>query len=163
MRVPRHPELLGHVNAEFLADARPKAKAKKSRPSAAKRYRDAVREAQTAIAATQDGTRDYSSLTHRSVVGLFIVLHQQVYGVEPEDLLEGHAMDGAMSAARRMVDEEFAGRLDCALEFVRWTWRREKKQFPGRLSDWRISWRWQLASRSLMTDYRIAMSKTTAM
>lgn len=163
MRIPRHPELQGHVNAEFLAGAKPTSAKKKSRPSAAKRYKDAVREAELAIAANKAGSKDYSQLTHRAVVGLFILLHTQVYGVEPEDLLEGHAMDGAMSSARRVVDEEFAGRLDCALEFVRWTWLREKRQFPGRLSDWRINWRWQLASRSLMTDYRIAMSKTTAM
>jgi hypothetical protein len=161
MRIPRHPELQGHVNAEFLAGAKPTSK--KSRPSSSKRYKDAVREAQMAIASTQAGTRDYSNLSYRAVVGLFVILHTQVYGVEPEDLLDGHAMDGAMSSARRLVDHEFAGRLDCALEYVRWTWRREKRQFPGRLSDWRITWRWQLASRTLMTDYRIAMSKTTAM
>lgn len=161
MRIPRHPELQGHVNAEFLAGAKPTPK--RARVSSAKRYKDAVHEALEAIKATQAGTHDYSALSHRAVVGLFILLHSQVYGVEPEDLLDGHAMDGAMSAARRMVEEDFAGRLDCALEFVRWTWKREKRQFPGRPSDWRITWRWQLASKSLMTDYRIAMSKTTAM
>jgi hypothetical protein len=72
-------------------------------------------------------------------------------------------MDGATSAAKRLVTVEFSGRIDWALDFVRWTWRKEAKQFPTRKSDWRIGWRWQFAGRSGVTDYRIAMSKTSAL
>jgi hypothetical protein len=164
MRTRRHPELVAanHPNAEFLAGARPSAAKppKKSRPSAAKRYAASVREAQIAIDEVAAGTLDFEQTTHRAVVGLFILLHTKVYGVEPDELRDGREMDGAQSSARRLVESDFRGRVDYALDFVRWTWAREKKQFATRASDWRIGWRWQLTSRSAITDYRIAMAKT---
>jgi hypothetical protein len=164
MRIRRHPELVApdHVNAEFLAGAKPtplKAD-KKTRPSAGRRYAAAVRGAQIAIDEVASGTTNFAGLDYRAVVGLFILMHAKIYGVEPLELQDGREMDGAMSSARRLVDSDFGGRLDYALDFVRWTWARERRQFANRQSDWRIGWRWQMTSRALVTDYRVAMSKT---
>jgi len=167
MRIRRHPELVAadHPNADFLLGAipSPKKASKKSRPSAAKRYDMAVRDAQIAIDEVTAGTLDFAAIGPRAVVGLFIVLHTKVYGVEPSELRDGREMDGASASARRLVEVDFGGRIDWALDFVRWTWAREKRQFATRTSDWRLSWRWQFTSKSSVTDYRIAMSKKQAL
>lgn len=123
-------------------------------------YARAIREARLAIAAVQSGETTLDGVSEYAVIGLFAMLHTKVYGIEPADLLEPNAMRGAVSAARRLVEQDFAGRLDVALEFVRWTWAKESRSFPGRTSDFRIGWRWQLMSKSALMDYRVALSKT---
>jgi hypothetical protein len=165
MRIRRYPDLqipVDHVNAAFLDDATPTRTKKSKKPGrATRRYANAKRDAQIALDDAKAGRTDFSGTPPGAVVGLFVLLHAAVYGVEPEELIEGVAFGAAMSAVRRLIEIEFGGRIEYALDFVRWTWARERRQFPGRTSDWRIGWRWQFCSKSLLTDYRIVMAKTT--
>ena len=97
------------------------------------------------------------------LVGLFVFLHTTVYGVSPGELDEGKTLLAAASAARRLITD--LGSPVAVVEFVRWTWARERTRMRRRQSapdesPWRISWRWQFASRQLLTDYRVAVART---
>lgn len=90
----------------------------------------------------------------RHLVGLYVLLHERVYGVEPTEVL-GDGWPGAVSAAGKLA-RELEG-VERAVEFLRWTWMRErareKKREPG--SGSRIGWRLQFAARSLVTDWKV--------
>ena len=90
-------------------------------------------------------------------VALYSWLHEEIYGVEPTDLYKDDAVMGAMSACAKLLRDEFDANCKTMVQFVAWCWVRErKKKNPG---DFRITWRYQFASRSLLTDYRVAMAR----
>ena len=90
----------------------------------------------------------------KHLVGLYVVLHENVYKVLPEELL-GDVWPGAVSAAKKLADE--LGGLETAVEFLRWVWTRERarerKREPG--DSFRIGWRLQFVSRALVTDWKV--------
>ena len=96
----------------------------------------------------------------RHLVALYAYLHGRVYGVEPSELLgDPLAWLGAVSAATKLLREEFDGNAARAVEWVRWVWQREKRGCDrranvGESSDFRISWRYMFCRRSLLVDYR---------
>lgn len=157
-RIPRYP---APTNDAFLpVPGKPKPVRKP--PSAAKRYATAMRIAKQLLEEQrQNGHPDLSQAGPLGVIGMFILMHLAVYKVEPEDLLEPNAMNGASSAVRRLIEQEFGGHIEYVFEFVRWTWARERKQFATRPPDntFRISWRYQFCSKNLLTDYKVALSR----
>jgi hypothetical protein len=101
--------------------------------------------------------KDWSGCTPTTLVGLYVYLHEGVYGVVPEELASDWLP--ALSAARRCLERQFAGNLGQAIAFIRWSWQREKrsrKRNPD--SDFRMGWRYQFSQR-LFTDYRVAVHK----
>ncbi len=101
----------------------------------------------------------------KHLVALYARLHARVYGAEPQELADGKSFFAASSAAERLVRVEFAGTPDRALDFLRWTWRREadrekwRRQNPGGSGGGRIGWKLQFAGRALVTDYRVEMAR----
>lgn len=97
--------------------------------------------------------------SERHLVALYARLHEQIYGVAPEELGEGRAMLAASSSASKLVREAMRGSLVEAIEFLRWTWRRERfveqKRRANGETGRRIGWRLQFASAGLLTDYRV--------
>lgn len=160
MRIPR-----AHSNIDFVdaaVEQRSVSKVKRKRSLTAKsprRFDAAVVAAKECIADANRGTFDALNVKPEALVGLFIVFHTDVYGVEPAELLVARDFLGAVSAVRRLIRDEFDGRADVAMEFVRWTWMCEKRKFKVRTTEWRIGWRHQFCNLTLVTDYRIAMTK----
>jgi hypothetical protein len=107
---------------------------------------------------------DWSTATPATIVGLYAVLHEKVYGVEPEELAE--AWLGAVSAAKRLLEESpFNGDVARLVDFVRFTWKREKMaedkaRGTGNVRR-RVGWRLQFVSRALVVDYKRAIVTTT--
>lgn len=99
----------------------------------------------------------------RHLVALYARLHEQVYGSRPGELEEGKSFLAACSSASRLVRESFGGELRGAIEYLRWTWRRERfvegKRRANGETGRRIGWRLQFASQSLLTDYRVDLAR----
>lgn len=100
----------------------------------------------------------------RHLVALYAYLHGQVYGVEPEELTKDPlAWLGCLSAATKLLREEFGDDPVAAVEWVRWVWVREKRGCNrrakvGETSDFRIGWRYMFCRRGLLVDYRRALA-----
>lgn len=151
-RIPREPQ---HINADFVCSRPPR---KPRAMSSARTFETAMRNAQQFLAAVKDGSVDYTQVVPLTVVGLFILMHTWVYEVEPIELRDRKVMMFASSAVRRLI-ADFGGDIRETMEFVRWTWAREKKSFAKRETDFRIGWRYQFCSKALITDYRIVVTK----
>lgn len=104
---------------------------------------------------------DWEGAAPRSLVALYYVCHTEVYGAEPGEL-RGEQWAMACRSAGALVKTEFGGDLSKAVEYVRWTWRREQWR-EGRRSDeqkrWRVTWRQQFAQRNLLSDYRTELAR----
>lgn len=96
------------------------------------------------------------------LVALYEWLHRSVYGVDPEEL-NGRAWAFASTAAKRMVAKDFAGDVADAVEFMKWTWKRELKNEEWRRANGRdtrrVGWRLQFVGGYLLTDYRMAKAR----
>jgi len=108
----------------------------------------------------------YETMKPIHLVALWARCHERVYGVVPSELA-GDAWLAAASAAGKLVRVEFGGDMGNAVEFLRWTWRREqgreivaRKRKDDRVS--RIGWRLQFAQRYLLTDYRLDLARRAA-
>jgi len=142
------PEGAAAAMAEW-AGANKEEKKKPRRRSWTKAARAVVEEARERLEA-----RRWDGAEPRVLVGLYAVLHESVYGVEPTEVL-GDAFPGACSAAGKLTRE--VGDVARVVEFLRWTWsrerRREKARAPG--EGFRIGWRLQFCARSLLTDWKV--------
>jgi hypothetical protein len=112
-------------------------------------------------------TNEWSNAAGRHLVALYAWLHREVYGVDAAELVTGDTYVAAVSAANRMLANEFGGKAERAVEFMRWTWkrearaekkRREQRDEGGR----RITWRLQFAARHLLVDYRVDLVRGRA-
>ena len=100
--------------------------------------------------------KDFDDAGPSDLVALYIVLHERVYSVLPDELLDGKEWMGAVSAATRLIRD--IGDVDRALEFVRWCWLREKWKVDNRReSHSRMLWRFVFCSASLLTDYKVSL------
>ncbi len=132
---------------------KPPKKARTSHRAAFERAMDSAREL------VNHGTL---SDDRRLLVGLYAISHETVYGAVPQEL-ERDFM-AARSSAAKLIRDEFEGNIAAAIHFVRWCWSREqarerKRKATKTQSDFRISWRFQFVSRSLLTDYRVEGSR----
>lgn len=105
------------------------------------------------------------------LVALYALLHQHVYGVRPAELdRSGEAGSrermGAVSSAKKLVADEFAGDIVEAVRFVRWAWHREggreKWAREKKVERSRLSWRALFAGRGILSDYRVAQERLRA-
>lgn len=106
---------------------------------------------------------DYANMKPVHLVALYVRCHETVYGVTPAEM-NGEAWLGASSAAAKLVRVDFDGDMAAAVEFMRWTWRREqwrenKAKHDGDARVGRIGWRLQFVLRHLLTDYRIDVAR----
>lgn len=154
-----------HANAvrlfsveQFAASAPVKRKrSKRSHASSVDRFVAETRELITK-AKTLDPELVWRDANHRHLVALYAIFHDFVYEVLPQELaVEWLA---ACSSARKLLDDEFGGVVLDAVEYLRETFLREKKEEqrkPGRT--WRVTWRAAFTGRQLLTDYRVAKSR----
>lgn len=145
--VPRAKILATQSIADFVG---PKREARKRKPRP-----DRVR----AEAEQMALTNRFEGATPSHLVGLYEHCHRQVYGVAPGEL-NAEVWMGAASAAGKLIRDEFGGDVRAAVEFVRWTWWREKGREEtakkrGEVRTFRIGWRLQFRARELLTDYRV--------
>lgn len=147
----------------FVRRRTPKEREARERSGSRTKLERALRETQDRMRRFGEGdVTAWDDAGPMALVGLFVFLHTTVYGVAPGELEEGKALLAAASAARRLITD--LGSPVATVEFVRWTWARERTRMRRRQdstdeSPWRISWRWQFASRSLITDYRVALAR----
>lgn len=115
-----------------------------------------------AVACMKSG--EWGDACSRTMVALFAILHERVYGVACADLSPSTRLVASFSAGR-MLDREFSGDVAAMAMFLRWTWMREKEREVWRRSNGReggtVSWRLQFNGR-LLTDYRIALARQHA-
>lgn len=106
------------------------------------------------------GAKDWRSFQPLHLVLLWAKCHESVYGVAPDAEMTAVMWRMAAMHAAKLTVQEFGGDVLEAIEFVRWTWLREryreamaKRSGQPRVS--RIGWRLQFAQRYLVTDYRV--------
>lgn len=131
---------------------RPSVKRKKVSP-----LTQAIADAETAAT-----SGDWSAATGATLVGLYAYCHREVYGVAPLELDQQAALRAAAKHALDFVVTHFEADFDAAVEFVKWSWMREKgrEQWAAREGKerGRMGWRLQFSTR-LLTDYRVDMSR----
>lgn len=97
-----------------------------------------------------------------TLVGLYALCHQMVYGVVPSELKQVGLFRAATRMAKRMMHEYFDDDPSQVVELIRWSWEREKRKNTWAQSHAidrnRLSWKWQFAA-SMETDYRIARTQ----
>lgn len=103
--------------------------------------------------------------TPAHLVALYEYAHENVYGVRPAELSTRAVWRTAMFSAARLLREEFNGEASLCVDFIRWTWKREKAREHARrkgtnASIGRIGWRLQFVTRHLVTDYRVDVARS---
>lgn len=101
-------------------------------------------------------SRDFSRANSGHLVALYAACHVDVYGVEAGELLDPKAWALATIKASRLTNTYFEGSAQKVVDFIRWTWAREKKRGPTAedvIGPRRIGWQLQFAP-TLVTDYR---------
>lgn len=140
---------------EWIDQAKPKPKRKATAKSMSG-YDRAREEAAERVTAG-----DWGDAGPAAFVGFYALMHEKIYGVAPAELVD--AWKGAVSAARGMLDKDFGGKPIEMLEFLRWTWKRERARETKRRAEGteggRIGWVLQFKSRALLTDYRVEESR----
>lgn len=97
---------------------------------------------------------DWATANSGHLVALYASAHESVYGVEAEEVLDPKAWALATIKASRLTNQYFNGQTPDVVEFVRWTWAREKKRSMKAGDDARrIGWALQF-SPTLVTDFR---------
>lgn len=104
---------------------------------------------------------DWDGADESTMIGLFGWLHVEVYGVDPIPELR-HSWHFARQAVVKIRREEF-DQLSDIVEFVRWTWKREREREKWRRengrSGGRISWRTQFSYRDLLVEFRLDQNR----
>lgn len=97
-------------------------------------------------------------------VALYADLHFRVYGIEDVSLGPKERVYAAKMAAD-MLDKDFDGVPPAMMEYVAWTWTREKGREEWRRSNGGkgglMTWRAQFG-RSVLTQYRVQMARDLA-
>lgn len=98
----------------------------------------------------------------RHLVGLYALLHEQVYRVPPDELKD--AWKTAVGVATRTLKNEFDDDICAFVEFIRWTWVIERKKESTRIRNpgedtFTIGWQYQFKPTKLLTSYRIECAR----
>lgn len=111
-------------------------------------------------AAMRAKANDWVDAEPRHLVGLYVVLHEQIYSVPPTELVD--VWKGAVAAAKAMLRKEFSDDTCAFVEFILWTWRRARKRRDKATRDsgdvMRVGWTMQFKNRLYLTDYRVEMA-----
>jgi hypothetical protein len=163
----RTPLKLARPSNDFVEQAlvrkARRAAAPKRRSSPRRGFEQACQEARELSSryAQSHDEHAFDEASPRVLVGMYALLHTKVYGVSPDDLLDGKAFLGACGMAGKLVRDQFGGSVRRAVEFLRWVWRREKwledRNKEGRTS--RLGWRLQFGCTGLVVDYRVAVAR----
>lgn len=148
----------GMTAAEFAAGApEPRERSKHLRPSSPRERARFATEVANFLR-----SQDWATATPGHLVALYAWCHAQTYRVEPAELEDGREHALACVHVRRFVDQQFGGKVEPAVDFLKWAWRREGERERWRVENGkaggRIGWRLQF-SPSLMTDYKIALAR----
>lgn len=103
-------------------------------------------------------SKDWKGAKGKHLVALYVWLHTEIYGVEPAELLTKELYMQCCRAADLLLKNDFGGEMDRAVAFLSWTWARERsKEKAGKQGTFRVGWRYQFASKALLTDYRVEL------
>lgn len=103
---------------------------------------------------------EWADAKPRVFVGLYIMCHELIYGIRPDELKPDGEMRKVSRLAQRCLKNNFDGNGDDMASFVKWTWERQKKKEAWAMSQGRNLNRlsvWIQFSAGLVTDYRKAM------
>jgi len=97
----------------------------------------------------------------RTFLAAYAILHEQIYGIEPEELTPSERFF-ALAVISRFFHHKFNDDPNLLAAFMRWTWIREKRteewrranRQPGR----RLGWRYQF-SGSCLTDWKLDVAR----
>lgn len=93
-----------------------------------------------------------------SLVGLYALCHELIYGIVPEELRELASFRFAAKQAASFAHDHFDDDFGAAAGFVKWAWEREKRKHTWALKNGvdrnRLSWRLQF-SAMLLTDWKV--------
>ena len=110
--------------------------------------------------------KSWSDAHGRHFVALFVWLHTQVYGVEPEEIFEKKSYVAAIAMADRRCRTDFRGDPAAMIEYERWVWKRERTMEKRRRESGqdgrRISWQLLFVARNLLVDYRVKQNREGA-
>lgn len=151
--------------SQWIDQAPPKKPRGKTTARSSSGYEKARAETNALAAAERDDPEVWASAQPKHLVALYSLLHEQVYGVAPVELKD--VWKGVVSAAKGMLEKEFNGDAKAFIEFIRWTWRRERarevhrqKENAGHMQASRIGWALQFKSRAMLTDYRVDVARS---
>lgn len=103
-------------------------------------------------------SKDWSAARPRHFVALYFKMHAHVYGTEPAEL-RGKTWTAACLMAARLFERELGSDVDRFVNFLAWTWKREKRAHARGSDDRRrMGWRLQF-SPALVTDYRVFLAQ----
>lgn len=117
--------------------------------------------AQRALDAMREGIPRWHDLEPRDLVGLHLVLHEHVHGVD--DPLDPKQLAGAVATAKRLVER--LGSVEAVVDFIRWAWSRacsrNRWAAENGREPYRLTW-WALASQRTVADYLVSRKTATA-
>lgn len=105
-------------------------------------------------------TGDWEGADAKTLVGLYIVCHRMVYGLLPDDLLPDTEMRKAIRVARKCLTESFTDDASEMVDFIKWTWKRQRSKEDWALRQGRDLGRfmvWTQFKKSTVVDYRKAL------
>lgn len=103
-------------------------------------------------------TGEWEDASARSFVGLYAMCHRMTYGVEASDLREKFKFNGATKAATKALHDFFDDDKSEFVEFIKWTWEREKGREEWAARESKIRGRMGIRlqfSAGMITDYRV--------
>ena len=105
---------------------------------------------------------EWGDATGRTFVGLYALCHRIVYGEIPLELYEKAQFGTACRMAIRALREWFGGDTGLLVEFVKWSWEREKRRDAWAIQNGRdrgrMGVRFQF-SAAMVQDWRIDKTK----
>jgi len=169
MRVRKNQQPPTEEPNDFIPSAKDKPKRDAARKKRKKKitrrtFEKYSHEARDRLAAWRDDPKAWEGAKPEHLIGLFVIFHLHVYGVEPSDLLEDDTFLGARSSVAALLRQEFLGDANLLAEFIRWTWEREKEtekwyRERGEVRSFHMGWRVQFQSRAHLTKWRVALAR----
>lgn len=96
------------------------------------------------------------------LVALFCWAHEAIYGVScVADVAK--LFNGAVSATKKLMADEFDGSFDATLEYVRWVWKREQSREKWRRENGGgrvLTWFHVFKYRNLVMEMRVDSVRT---
>lgn len=106
---------------------------------------------------------DWPQKTPAMLVALFCWAHEAIYEVSCVSEVAS-VFNGAVSAATKLVKDEFDGSLEHAAEYLRWVWARERSREAWRRKNTGfgrvLSWRHVFHQRELIKEMRLDAART---
>lgn len=159
---PKRPPALAQPTlddplANFIGDVNKT----RSKSSPGTRRKDYIAEVESRIA-----RQDWNNVNVGLLVAIYWVCHVKIYGTPPAELDSASAWTNAMKCAGLLVQQQFDGDVQKAVNFLRWVWTREREREEWRKKNdvptKRISWQQQFIYKTLVTDWRAAKFRAGA-